>query len=385
MGAVVALGRLREPVHQVDLAVEVVLHVDRDHLAAPPHDERDRPALGVSQTLDGLHCVVEGVAEERVEVRRPHEVQGGAVGDAAQGDAAYTTAEVASISKPETSDPDGWYAPACDTHRSPFAGRNFEYFSEDPVLGGKICSAEVSGAASNGVYAYVKHFALNDQESYRVQHLMTWADEQVMRECYLRPFEICVKEASYEEKYIADSKGTVATRTTKACTGIMSSFNYIGTEWTGGRKSLLTDVLRDEWGFEGVVITDFNLYGYMDKMASLAAGGDLQLTYSAMTGDIQHADTATVVSQLRRSMHNVLYTVTNSNAMQGLVPGSKVKYGIAPWQYGVYGATAALVGLGAFLGWRSAKKGRALKEQAAGSAVASAPKEPRDDAGAPDE
>lgn len=214
---------------------------------------------------------------------------------------------------------------------------------------------------------------------------MTWADEQVMRECYLRPFEICAKEASYEEKYIADSKGTVATRTTKACTGIMSSFNYIGTEWTGGRKSLLTDVLRDEWGFEGMVITDFNLYGYMDKMASLAAGGDLQLTYSAMTGDIQRAGTATVVSQLRRSMHNVLYTVTNSNAMQGLVPGSKVKYGIAPWQYGVYGATAALVGLGAFLGWRSAKKGRALKEQAAGSAVASAPKEPRDDAGAPDE
>ena len=99
---------------------------------------------------------------------------------------------------------------------------------------------------------------------------MTWADEQVMRECYLRPFEICAKEASYEEKYIADSKGTVATRTTKACTGIMSSFNYIGTEWTGGRKSLLTDVLRDEWGFGGMVITDFNLYGYMDKMAPLA-------------------------------------------------------------------------------------------------------------------
>jgi len=89
----------------------------------------------------------------------------------------------------------GWYAPACDTHRSPFAGRNFEYFSEDPVLGGTICAAEIQGAASRGCYAYVKHFALNDQESYRIQHVMTWATEQTMRECYLRQFEIAVKEA----------------------------------------------------------------------------------------------------------------------------------------------------------------------------------------------
>ncbi len=316
-------------------------------------------------------------------------------------DGAYNTAEVPSISKPATSDPDGpagftsltgstgncaycseyvmaqtwnkeliyavgqavgqealssgysgWYAPAANTHRSPFAGRNFEYFSEDPVLAGNICAAEVSGAASNGVYAYVKHFALNDQEGYRIQHLMTWADEQTIREVYLRPFEITVKDATYEERFL-DGRGEVQTRTAKACTGIMSSFNYIGTEWTGGRRSLLTNVLRDEWGFRGMVITDFNLYGYMDKSAALAAGNDLQLTYSAMSGSIPNANGATTVSQMRQAMHNILYTVVNSNAVNGIAPGTIIKYGIAPWQYGVYAATVVLVLLATLLGFLS--------------------------------
>lgn len=326
-------------------------------------------------------------------------------------DAAYNTAEVASISKPATAEPDGpagftsltgstgncaycseylmaqtwntelmeqvgeavgqealasgyngWYAPACDAHRSPFGGRNFEYFSEDPLLGGKICAAEVKGAASCGVYAMVKHFALNDQESYRIQHLMTWADEQTIRECYLRPFEITVKEPKVEMKYISDEKGTMSTAEMPACTAIMSSFNYIGTEWAGGCKSLLTGILRDEWGFRGAVITDFNLYGYMDKNASLAAGGDLQLTYSAMSGDIAHTDSAAQVQRLRRALHNVCYTVTNSNAMQGMAPGSYVKYGVAPWQYGVWGGTAALIALGGYLGWRGYKNYKGYKD-----------------------
>lgn len=307
-------------------------------------------------------------------------------------DGAYNTAEIGSISKPATHDPDGpagftsltgptgncawcseylmaqtwntelmyqvglmigqealasgyngWYAPAMNTHRSPFAGRNFEYYSEDPLLGGKMGAAVVSGAAQNGVYAYVKHFALNDQESYRVQHLATWADEQTMREIYLRPFEITVKEASYEQKYIADDRGTVETRTTPACTGMMSSFNFLGTTWAGGSKALLTDILRDEWGFRGMVITDFNLYGYMDKNQAVAAGTDLQLTYSAMTPAFEAADSATVVGQLRTATKNVLYTTANSNMMQGIAPGSVVHYGTATWQYAVWGVTAALV------------------------------------------
>lgn len=209
----------------------------------------------------------------------------------------------------------------------------------------------------------IKHFALNDQESYRVQHVCTWAPEQAVREIYLRQFEIPVKEASCEIKYISDDAGTVSTKTMNACTGVMSSFNFIGTEWAGGRKSLCTNVLRDEWGFKGCVITDFNLYGYMNKNAALAAGTDLQLTYSAMTAAYEGTNTATVVCQLRESMHRALYTVANSNAMQGMAPGSKVTYGTAPWQMGLWAGSAALVALAGVFGWRAYRVNKQLKEQ----------------------
>lgn len=344
-------------------------------------------------------------------------------------DCAYNTGAVESISKPETSEPDGpagftsltgptgncaycsefimaqtwnvelmermgemvgqealasgyngWYAPAFNTHRSPFAGRNFEYYSEDPLLGGKIGSAVVSGAATNGCYAMIKHFALNDQESYRVQHVMTWATEQACREIYLRQFEIPVKEAACEIKYISDEQGTISTKKMNACTAAMSSFNFVGTEWSGGRKSLCTNVLRDEWGFRGCVITDFNLYGYMDKNAALAGGTDLQLTYSAMTPAFEGTNTATVVSQLRESMHRALYTIANSNAMQGMAPGSKVNYGIAPWQMGVWGGSAALVALAGFFGYRAYKARRTLNEQKAAGTDAPAEAEAKDEA-----
>ena len=344
-------------------------------------------------------------------------------------DCAYNTGAVESISKPETSEPDGpagftsltgptgncaycsefimaqtwnvelmermgemvgqealasgyngWYAPAFNTHRSPFAGRNFEYYSEDPLLGGKIGSAVVSGAATNGCYAMIKHFALNDQESYRVQHVMTWATEQACREIYLRQFEIPVKEATCEIKYISDEQGTISTKKMNACTAAMSSFNFVGTEWSGGRKSLCTNVLRDEWGFRGCVITDFNLYGYMDKNAALAGGTDLQLTYSAMTPAFEGTNTATVESQLRESMHHALYTIVNSNAMQGMAPGSKVNYGIAPWQMGVWGGSAALVALAGFFGYRAYKARRTLNEQKAAGTDAPAEAEAKDEA-----
>ncbi|WP_165443548.1 glycoside hydrolase family 3 C-terminal domain-containing protein [Olsenella sp. Marseille-P4559] len=264
----------------------------------------------------------------------------------------------------------GWYAPAMNMHRSPFAGRNFEYYSEDPLLAGKIGAAVVSGAAENGCYAYIKHFAMNDQESYRVQHVCTWATEQVAREIYLRPFETTIKEATYEMKYISDDKGTVSTKTMPGCTGVMSSFNYVGAEWAGGRKSLCTEVLRDEWGFKGMVITDFELYDYMDKNQAIYAGTDLQLTYSAMTGEYEGTNTATVVNQMRESMHRVLYTVANSNAMNGMVPGSKITYGVAPWQYGVWGGSAALVALAAFFGYKAVKNHKLMgAEETDGDAV----------------
>ena len=154
----------------------------------------------------------------------------------------------------------------------------------------------------------------------------------------------------------------------------------MGTEWSGGRKSLCTNVLRDEWGFRGCVITDFNLYGYMDKNAALAGGTDLQLTYSAMTPAFEGTNTATVVSQLRESMHHALYTIANSNAMQGMAPGSKVNYGIAQWQMGVWGGSAALVALAGFFGYRAYKARRTLNEQKAAGTDAPAEAEAKDEA-----
>ena len=124
---------------------------------------------------------------------------------------------------------DIWYAPGVNIHRNPMAGRNFEYFSEDPVISGKMASAIISGCASQGLVTTIKHFVLNDQESNRAG-IYTWADEQTMREIYLKAFEIPIKE-------------------TKCC-GIMSAFDRLGTVWCGASSALLNDLLRTEWGFE---------------------------------------------------------------------------------------------------------------------------------------
>lgn len=257
----------------------------------------------------------------------------------------------------------GWYAPAMNMHRSPFGGRNFEYYSEDPLLAGKMGAAVVSGCASNGCYAMIKHYALNDQESYRIQHLCTWATEQAVREIYLRPFEITVKEATCEMRYISDDKGTVETVSMPGCTAMMSSFNYVGTQWAGGSHALCTEVPRDEWGFTGCIITDFNLYGHMDKNWALDGGTDMHLTYAAMTPAFQGTGEASVVARLREASHRVLYTVVNSNAMQGMAPGSTITTSPAPWQYGVWAGSAVLLAGAAALGARcylGARRNRAI-------------------------
>ena len=330
-------------------------------------------------------------------------------------DDAYNTPAIESINKPETSEPDGpagftslsgstgncsycseflmaqswnvdlmtemglmigqealasgyngWYAPGMNTHRSPFAGRNFEYYSEDPLLAGKLASAVVAGAATNGVYAMCKHFALNDQETYRQAQLCMWANEQTVREIYLKPFEIAVKESEYEMKYIADDEGNTATKTMPACTGIMTAFNYIGATWAGGHKPLLTNVLRDEWGFKGCVITDFNLNNYMVMSQAILAGGDLELTYSATKDrNYEETDSATMVQALREGSHHVLYTIVNSNAMQGMAPGSTVTYSTAPWEYLVYGIDAVAIVGAVWFAYRAYTAKKAKKEAAA--------------------
>ena len=226
----------------------------------------------------------------------------------------------------------GWYGPAMNTHRSPFAGRNFEYYSEDPVLSGKIATEVVEGAADKGCYAFIKHFALNDTEVRRTSNQCTWANEQTMREIYFKPFQMVVENAVTTIKYIADTDGTVISREMPACTAVMSSFNRIGTVWAGGSYALQTEVLRNEWGFRGFVISDFNLYGYMNADQGCRAGTDLQLTFG---GNFADNTNATTRQATRTAIKNICYTVANSNVQQGVAPGSIVVYGIAWWQVAV--------------------------------------------------
>ena len=233
----------------------------------------------------------------------------------------------------------GWYGPAMNTHRSAFAGRNFEYYSEDGVLSGKIASGVVSGAADKGVFAYIKHFALNDQEYMRTTNLCTWANEQAIREIYLKPFEICVKNAKTTINYISDENGTMSSKEINATTAMMSSFNRIGTTWAGGYKNLMTNVLRDEWNFHGAVISDFNLYGYMPSDQGMRAGTDMQLTWNKNFTD---TDSATSRIALRNAYHNLFYMVANSNAMQGIAPGTIISYTLSGWQIGLISGTVVL-------------------------------------------
>ena len=192
----------------------------------------------------------------------------------------------------------GLYAPGADMHRSPFGGRNYEYVSEDGLLTGEIVAAEVRGIQSQGVYCYVKHFALNDQETHRgdAGGLVTWANEQAMREIYLRPFEIAVKQG-----------GAMA---------MMSSYNRLGTTPTAESSALLTLVLRNEWGFRGSVVTDCVLSADTSNInRALRAGNDLYLSFlqdKSLTSDT--LDTAAGHQALRNACHNILYTEANSSA-----------------------------------------------------------------------
>ena len=227
----------------------------------------------------------------------------------------------------------GWYAPAMNLHRSPFGGRNFEYYSEDPLLSGAMGAACVSGAASKGLYCTVKHFAVNDQETNRVNGggIAAWANEQALRELYLKPFEYTVKSASTSIKYISDEQGTMSDKEMRACTAVMSSYNRIGLTWAGGSIPLMQNVLRDEWGFEGLVITDFDLYEFMYPDQAIAAGSDLILSTDAMKS-LGDTKSATAVINLRKACHNILYTVAHSHAMNGIVPGTIISYTAAPWE-----------------------------------------------------
>ena len=212
-------------------------------------------------------------------------------------------------------DTSGWYGPAMNIHRTAFAGRNFEYYSEDGVLSGRMASNAILGAQEHGVYAYMKHFALNDQEGNRTSMAATWSNEQAIREIYLKPFEISVKDAD--------------------CHAVMSSFNYIGTRWAGGCKELLKNVLRGEWGFVGFVETDyFGVYGYMTADQGVRNGCDLMLCTTGNDFNTVTVLTNSSKQALREASKNILYTVVNSRAYAA----ENLNPGMAKWEIIMIGA-----------------------------------------------
>lgn len=224
----------------------------------------------------------------------------------------------------------GWYAPGLNTHRTPFGGRSFEYYSEDALLAGKICARVASGAADCGVITYVKHFAANEQETKRAQSL-TWMTEQTLREIYLRPFEIYVKEATMTIKYIADDNGTVATKVMRGALGMMTSMNYIGTRYAGCSYDLVTSVLRNEWGFQGAIITDMTGQALDTPERAMRAGTDMWMWYSAGKNTFADLESATAQYAVRNAIHNICYATVNSNIMNGAAPGAIVYYTMSPW------------------------------------------------------
>ncbi len=234
----------------------------------------------------------------------------------------------------------GWYAPAINTHRAALGGREFEYVSEDGFLSGSLIAQEVIGAKEHGVYSYIKHYALNDQETNRWNMVSVWANEQSIREIYLKPFEIAVKKGGAQ--------------------AAMSSYSYLGTQWCGGCSSLLNTVLRDEWGFRGMVITDYFLgLGFMNADVGIRNGNDLCLiAYDVGANMVTDTESATGIKAMRTACRNILYTVVNSRAYapENLNAGGPGWHKAA---YAVDGALAVLfIGLEVLI-FRAYKKRRA--------------------------
>lgn len=188
----------------------------------------------------------------------------------------------------------GWYAPAMNLHRTPQGGRNFEYFSEDPLISGKIGSAITKGAQDQGMLVFMKHFAMNDQEENARSGIHVWATEQAIRELYLKPFEITVKEVDF--------------------LGGMSSFSYIGEQWAGANSDLLHGILREEWGFDGFVSSDA-VFGFMHADDAIVNGNDLMLDLISPYGNTKNLKKAYkenpewIANGLKDSAHHIFYTI----------------------------------------------------------------------------
>ena len=193
---------------------------------------------------------------------------------------------------------EGWYAPGMNTHRTAFGARNYEYFSEDGVLAGNMGAKAVEGARNYGVYSYIKHFAMYEGNAKMVS---VWSNEQAIREIYLKPFEISVKQGG--------------------ANAVMVSWSFLGDKWTGENSNLMNTVLRDEWGFRGMALTDFfrnNGHGFMNADAALANGVDAMLsTFNGEENNVANPEHPTSVLQMRNACKNVMYTVVSSWAYDG--------------------------------------------------------------------
>ena len=233
---------------------------------------------------------------------------------------------------------DGWYAPSMNIHRTPYSGRNGEYYSEDAFLSGAVASREIYGAASKGMYTYIKHFAFNDQENHRGDRdgqfsVATWFNEQSAREIYLVPFEMCMKVDDVTLNYVEkqeDGSYANASKSIRASQGVMTSFNRAGATWAGGDYGLITGILRNEWAFDGIVMTDnANTGVFMDGYQMTEAGADVKLTSLPASAryNFDKSDPATYY-YARQAMHRVLYTIANSKSMNGAMPGSQIKDGM---------------------------------------------------------
>ncbi len=248
----------------------------------------------------------------------------------------------------------GLYGPAMNIHRNAYTGRNFEYYSEDPYLSGAIAAAEVQGIQSKGVYTYIKHFALNDNET-TCRCISTWASEQAIREIYLEPFRMAVVDGDAH--------------------AVMNAFARVGTVWSGAHKGMQTNVLRGEWGFDGFALTDFSgsvqfsTYGLAVKSFDVAwgvlAGSDSwDCSSTSWTEDLQnlYRNDPDICQAMRQATHRILYTVANSNAMNGISSTAKIVSVTPWWQTALYaliavcGVMTVVSGVMAFRAVKRSKK-----------------------------
>ncbi len=251
----------------------------------------------------------------------------------------------------------GLYGPAMNIHRTAYAGRNFEYYSEDPFLSGAIAAAETKGIQSKGVYVYLKHFALNDSET-TCRCISTWANEQAIREIYLEPFEMA----------IVDGGGYT----------VMNAFARLGVVWSGAHEGLQTNVLRNEWGMKGFSLTDFSgnavfaQYGITMKSFDVAWGllaGTDSWDSSALqwTEDLEelYKNDPDICQAMRQATHRILYTVANSNAMNGQSTTDQI-VAVTPWWqmalYALIGVTAVMSVVSAGMTFRAVKRAKATKD-----------------------